>query len=110
LFPERLRPGECPVLDHLLVPAPDVVDEDVDPLRLPGDTIERGRHLGIEPMVAANAGDALIDRPSIAYRSAGHKHLRPLVSERARDPAANAEGPTGHDSHLPLQRFHRANI
>src|SRR5258706_13840319 len=90
VFSERLGPREGAVLDHPLVPAPHVVHEDVDPVRLPCDALERGRYLGIKPVVAANTCDVLIDWYAIVHRAAGHAHTSPLLSKCAGDPAANA--------------------
>src|SRR5258708_5803076 len=108
LFPERLAPGEYPVLDHPLVSAPHVVDENVDPARLLSNALEGSRHLSIHSVVAANAGDApiFINECAIADRAAGDEHPRPAAPERACDAAANAEGPTGDDGDLAFEGFH----
>jgi hypothetical protein len=58
-----------PVLDHPLVSTPDVVNEDVDPVSLPSDALERRRHLWIQPVVAPNTGDVLIDGCTIVHPS-----------------------------------------
>ena len=75
-------------------------------MSLPGDALERGRHLGIQPVVAANTGDVLIDGCTIVHRPARHEHPRPVVSKRAGDPAANAEGPARDDGDSAFQSFH----
>ena len=74
-------------------------------MSLASDALERRRHLGIEPVVAANASDALIDG-TIVRRAAGDEHPRTVVSKRAGDPTANAEGPTGDDSDIAFESFH----
>ena len=106
LFPERLAPRECPVLDHPLVSAPDVVHEDVDPVSRLERRARTRPSPRIQPVVAANTGDVLIDRCTIVHRAAGHEHPRPVVSERARDPAADAEGPPGDDGDPAFQGIH----
>jgi hypothetical protein len=84
---------------------PDVVDEDVDPATLPGDALERGHHLDIQPVVAANTCDALIDGRTI-HRAAGHEYACPVAGQRGCDPAANAEGPPGDERDMAVQRVH----
>src|SRR3982750_1607213 len=80
LFPERFGPGECAVLDHPLVAAPDVVDEDVDPAGLPNHTLERRRHLLIQPVVAPNAGNLLVAICTIVGRPASHEDTSPVCA------------------------------
>jgi hypothetical protein len=43
---------------------------------------------------------------TIVRRPTGHEHPRPVLSERACDPAANAEGSTGDDSDFAVQISH----
>ena len=62
LFPEWLGPGEIAILDHALVATPHVVHQDVDRVGLADDQVERRFHLDVESMVAADAGDLLIEK------------------------------------------------
>lgn len=75
-----------------------VVDENLDVARLPGHALERGRDLCIHPVVASNTRNLLLVDYTIVRRPTGHEDPRPVWSERACDPAANAEGFTGDDS------------
>ena len=90
LFPERLAPGERAVFNHPFVSAPDVVDEDVDPVRLPSDALERGRHFGVHRWSQGMPGDRR-HQCTIGRGSAGDEHARALVSQRACDAAADAK-------------------
>ena len=79
-------------------------------MSLPSDALERGRHLCIQPVVAANTGD-------VAHRWAHHRAPSgrsrtpaPRRGQRACDPAANAEGPPGDDRDLAFEIFHGEHI
>ncbi len=110
LFPERPGPREYPVLEHPFVSAPDVVDEDIDPLRVPGDALERGRHLGVTPMVATNTDNALVRRRGVVQRAAGDEDARPLLGKRPGDPASDAQAPPGDDRDTTFKVFHSERI
>src|SRR5262245_60837671 len=109
LFPERLGPGECPILNHMLVAAPDVVDKDIDSGRLTADALERPRHLCIQPVVTANAGNALVIDCTVLRRAARHKHPRTVAGKLACDPSTNTKGTASHDGDIVLYCSHRRN-
>jgi hypothetical protein len=56
-----LRPREIAILHHTLVATPHVVYQDVDRAGLAEDQIERRFNLGVDAMVAADAGNPLIE-------------------------------------------------
>ena len=61
-----------------------------------GDALEGGRHVRIHAVVAADAGDAVFSC-TLVRRSAGDEHPRAVVSQRARDAAADAVRGPGND-------------
>src|SRR5262249_44064490 len=56
LLPKRARPGELAVFQHILIAAPDVVYQDVQPPLLLRDLAKGGLHLLIIAMVTFNRG------------------------------------------------------
>src|SRR6185369_5054516 len=57
LFPEWFRPRELAILHHVVVAAPDVVDEDVD-AALAQDARERRVYLRVDAVIATDGGDS----------------------------------------------------
>src|SRR5260370_37167227 len=91
LFPERLSPGKCAIFDHPLVSTPDVINEDVDTLSFPGYAFERRGHLCIQPMVAANTRDAVLNGCPLLDRTTSNEDSRAAVSKCTCDAPAKAE-------------------
>jgi hypothetical protein len=57
-------------------------------------------------VVALNTRNLLFVDYTIIRRPTGHEHPRPVLSEHACDPAANAEGSTGNDSDFAVHISH----
>ena len=60
----------------------------------------------VDPVVASNTRNLLFVDYTIVRRPTGHEHARPVLSEHACDPTANAEGSTGNDSDFAVQISH----
>ena len=71
-------------------------------MSLLSDALEGGSHLRIQPVVAANAGDALIGGRAVVRRAAGYEHLRAGLRKRARNPAAHSKGSAGDHGDMAL--------
>src|SRR5215213_9178872 len=102
LLPERLRPGELPSIHHTLVAAPHVVHQDVDDIGLTKNQIERRVHLPVVAMIATNTGDLFIEPLEIRGRAASDEDSRSVLSELARDTAANSFRGSCNDCHLTV--------
>ena len=90
-------PDKRTIADHPFVPAPDVVDEDLDAGRFLDDAREGGHHVRILAVVTTDAQDSVF---SCAFRSRSpsDEHSGALVSQRTRDAAADALRAPSNDS------------
>src|SRR6266853_4854720 len=102
LFPEWLGPSESTILDHAVVATPHVVHKDVDRVSFAHDSHKRVSNLDIVSMVAADAGNLLIDTPVIWRRTARDEDPRALFSQFAPDASANAFRGSRHESDLTI--------
>ena len=102
LLPERLRPREIAILDHPLVAAPHIVDQDVDTLGLGKDFLERGFDLRVLTVVTTNRRCLLVDQLVIRRRSPGDENSRAVLRELSRHAASDALGGAGHDADSTL--------
>src|SRR5262249_49941326 len=102
LLPERQRPGEPAAgVHHLLVTAPRVVDEDVQPSLIPRDAIEGGADRPIVRVIAGQSNDRGRKR-GLVDRTAGRVDDGPGVGERGSDPTADAAARAGDEGNLSL--------
>src|SRR5207247_1474205 len=103
LLPEWPAPGEFAVVDHALVAAPDTVHQDVDRIGVSRDARECRFDLTVVPMVAADAGDVIIEGLVLRRRPSRGEDPRAGSSELGCDAAAHASGGAGDDCDFPVQ-------
>src|SRR5260370_33604399 len=84
---------------------PDVINEDVDILSFPGYAFERRGHLCIQPMVAANTRDAVLNGCPLLDRTTSNEDSRAAVSKCTGDAPPNAEGSSGDDRAIASSAF-----
>src|SRR5262249_3588280 len=89
LLPEWFGPGESAMLDHVLITAPNVIDQDINGLGLARELLKSRVLLRCLPMVAPNPDNLVLQRFMVINRTAGDKNPRSFSSELASDSAAH---------------------
>ncbi len=72
-------------------------------MALSEDGIERGFHLFVEAMVAADCCGSVIETFVFRRRTARDEHSRAVLSKRAPYAPANASGGAGHNGDLAFE-------
>jgi hypothetical protein len=102
LEPERPRPRELTLLDHLLVATPHRVDEDVDRRDVLEDLREDGVDLLIASMVTPEPRDRALAPTLGWHRATGDKDRGATSSQFVGDAATDATCRTGDHGDLTL--------
>lgn len=103
LVPERRRPREDPVLDHVVVAAPHAIDEHIDGLDARADVLESRSHRSVVAMVATKRRHVAVGGHEFGRGSACHKHGSASGRQFMGDAAADAVCPAGHHGDSPVQ-------
>src|SRR5262249_7182346 len=100
-FPKRIDPCKLTVLDHVLIAAPRVIDQNIQFALLAGNAVEYSLNFFINLMIAAYryAAGAQIS----AFDSAtSHINFRSRLGESASDSIPHASTPTCHECNCAI--------
>lgn len=103
LPPERPRPREFPVLEHLFIAAPDAVGEDIKSTLLRKNSGERRFDLCVVCVVARNR-DAFSGELGLRHCSSGYVDSGSRIRECLRNPLTHASAAARHQRDSASQR------